>query len=162
MFQAISDMTSYHFGVPHSQVMWLAQMSLPITCVLLLPIACLSEFLSMRVLILIFNTINVVGSIIKVAAGRLYFEWLLVSQVLQLTTRVAYTAFGSQVANIWCKKNEISRGTAVTVAGMALGMGLGNGIPPMLITNQLNNSSVRAIGDILTIICLNISYIFAG
>ena len=99
----------------------------------------------MRILILIFNAVSVVGSIIKVAAGRIYFEWLLVSQVLQLTTRVAYVAYGSQVANIWCKKNEISRGTAVFAAGMAFGMGLGYKIPPMLISNQPENSTVRTI-----------------
>jgi len=127
------------------QVIWLAQMSLPIHCLLLLPIAYLSEVLNMRILILIFNAVCVVGSIIKVAAGRIYFEWLLVSQVLQVTTRVAYVAYGSQVANIWCKKNEISRGTAVFVAGMAFGMGLGYRIPPMLISNQLENSTVRTI-----------------
>ena len=120
-------------------------MSLPIHCLLLLPIAYLSEVLNMRILILIFNAVCVVGSIIKVAAGRIYFEWLLVSQVLQVTTRVAYVAYGSQVANIWCKKNEISRGTAVFVAGMAFGMGLGYRIPPMLISNQLENSTVRTI-----------------
>ena len=146
MFQPISNITAYHFGVQVSQVIWLAQMSLPITCLTLLPIAYLSEVFNMRILLLSFNALLIIGSIIKIAVGRIYFEWLMCGQAIQLVTRVAFYAYGSKIANIWCKKNEISRGTAVIVAGMVFGMGLGFYIPPFLTTNQLNiqlqNSSV--------------------
>ena len=139
MFQSIADLVANHFTVSLNQVVWLAQMPLVLSCLILLPIACLSEIFTMRTLLMSFNLLLIIGSIIKIAAGRLHFEWLIFGHMLQMSVRVAYNCYAGNIANIWCRQDEISRGTAANVAGYSLGIGLAYIIPPLVLTNQFTD-----------------------
>ena len=130
MFQPISEVISDYYNITDNQVIWLAQVSLVSLCLVLFPSAFLSDAVSVRSVVIGSSIIILIGSGIKtIAIERDQFWLLLVGQILSQATRAIGQPYGGRLANLWFKRNEISKAVGICSGGFTLGAGLGYVIP---------------------------------
>ena len=94
----------------------------------------------MRSVVISTNILLLTGCILKnIALERNLFGLLMFGQLLTQLPRSVSITYAGQLANVWCKSDEISRGTSVGISGMILGLGLGYIIPSAIIEDQLES-----------------------
>ena len=95
----------------------------------------------MRTVVLSTNILLLVGCILKnVALDENLFGLLMFGQLLTQIPRSVSITYAGQLANLWNKSDEISRGTSMGISGFILGLSLGYIIPPAIITDQIENN----------------------
>ena len=98
----------------------------------------------MRAVVLSANFLLLVGCILKnVALDESLFGLLMFGQLLTQMPRSVSITYAGQLANLWCKSEEISRGTSMGISGFILGFCLGYIIPPAVIEDQ--NETLKSI-----------------
>ena len=105
------------------------------------------------------SIVILIGSVIKtIALERNQFWLLLIGQILTQATRAIGQPYGGRLANLWFKRNEISKAVGICSGGFTLGAGLGYVIPALVVVDQaaageelnLTNSTVLEIDYDLT------------
>ena len=95
----------------------------------------------MRTVVLSTNILLLIGCILKnIALDRNLFGLLMFGQVLTQIPRSVSITYAGQLANLWSKSDEISRGTSMGISGFILGLSLGYIIPPAIIEDQIENN----------------------
>ena len=61
---------------------------------------------------------------------------LLIGQIFSQSTRSIGQPYGGRLANLWFKRNEISKAVGVCSGGFTLGAGLGYVIPALVVVDQ--------------------------
>ena len=83
LFQSITGLTSHYYNVTEDDVTWLAQVSMVLMCLTLVPTTFLSEVFTMRTVVISTNVVLLIGCILKtVALQRNLYGLLMVGQVI--------------------------------------------------------------------------------
>ena len=83
------------------------------------------------------SIVILIGSVIKtIALERDQFWLLLIGQILSQGTRAIGQPYGGRLANLWFKRNEISKAVGICSGGFTLGAGLGYVIPALVVVDQ--------------------------
>lgn len=83
------------------------------------------------------SIVILIGSFIKtIALERDQFWLLLIGQIFSQSTRAIGQPYGGRLANLWFKRNEISKAVGICSGGFTLGAGLGYVIPTLVVIDQ--------------------------
>ena len=83
LFQSITGLTSHYYNVSEDDITWLAQVSMVLMCITLVPTTFLSEVFTMRTVVISTNVVLLIGCILKtVALQRNLYGLLMVGQVI--------------------------------------------------------------------------------
>ena len=142
MFQSINGLIADFYGINENLALWLGQISLILLAIVLFPFAFLSDFVSVRKVVMTSCTLVAVGSFLKTLAAlpltatRNFFPLLILGQAVSQIPRAITLPYAGRLANLMLKSDEIARGVSIGTSGQTLGLGLGYLLPAVIVTNQ--------------------------
>lgn len=142
MFQSINGLVADFYGINENLALWLGQISLVLLAIVLFPFAFLSDFVSVRKVIMTSCILVAVGSFLKTLAAlpltatRNFFPLLILGQATSQIPRAITLPYAGRLANLMLKSDEIARGVSIGTSGQTLGLGLGYLLPAVIVTNQ--------------------------
>ena len=142
MFQSINGLVAEFYGINENLALWLGQISLVLLAIVLFPFAFLSDFVSVRKVIMTSCILVAVGSFLKTLAAlpftatRNFFPLLILGQAASQIPRAITLPYAGRLANLMLKSDEIARGVSIGTSGQTLGLGLGYLLPAVIVTNQ--------------------------
>ena len=142
MFQSIYGLVADFYGINESLAIWLGQISLILLALVLFPFAFLSDFVSVRKVVMTSCILVAVGSFLKTLAAlpltatRDLFPLLMFGQAISQIPRAITLPYAGRLANLMLKSDEIARGVSIGTSGQTLGLGLGYLLPAIIVTNQ--------------------------
>ena len=142
MYQSIYGLVADFYGIKENLAMWLGQISLVLLALVLFPFAFLSDFVSVRKVVMTSCILVSVGSFLKTLAAlpltatRDLFPLLMFGQAISQIPRAITLPYAGRLANLMLKSDEIARGVSIGTSGQTLGLGLGYLLPAVIVTNQ--------------------------
>ena len=142
MFQSINGLVADFYGINENLALWLGQISLVLLAIVLFPFAFLSDFVSVRKVVMTSCILVAVGSLLKTLAAlpltatRNFFPLLMLGQAVSQIPRAITLPYAGRLANLMLKSDEIARGVSIGTSGQTLGLGLGYLLPAVIVTNQ--------------------------
>ena len=142
MFQSINGLVAEFYGINENLALWLGQISLILLAIVLFPFAFLSDFVSVRKVVMTSCILVAVGSFLKTLAAlpltatRNFFPLLILGQATSQIPRAITLPYAGRLANLMLKSDEIARGVSIGTSGQTLGLGLGYLLPAVIVTNQ--------------------------
>ena len=132
MFQSIYNLVADFYDVSGNEAIWLGQMSLVTLSLVLFPSAFLSDFVSVRFIVIVSSAMVVTGTLLKTAASlplqhaeesnRDLFPLLFTGQFISQFPRAIALPYAGRMANLFFKSNEIARAVACSTSGFTLGL----------------------------------------
>ena len=142
MFQSIYSLVANFYNIDENLTLMLGQISLILLAIVLLPYAFLSDFVSVRNVVITSSMMVAIGSTLKTLASmpldvsRNLFPLLFIGQVISQVPRAIALPYASRLANLLLPTDKIARAVALSTSGFTLGLGLGYIVPAATITNQ--------------------------
>ena len=142
MFQSINSLVANFYNIDENLTLMLGQISLILLAIVLLPYAFLSDFVSVRNVVITSSMMVAIGSTLKTLASmpldvsRNLFPLLFIGQVISQVPRAIALPYASRLANLLLPTDKIARAVALSTSGFTLGLGLGYIVPAATITNQ--------------------------
>ena len=142
MFQSIYGLVADFYGIKENLAIWLGQISLVLLALVLFPFAFLSDFVSVRKVVMTSCILVAIGSFLKTLAAlpltatRDLFPLLMFGQTISQIPRAITLPYAGRLANLMLKSDEIARGVSIGTSGQTLGLGLGYLLPAVFVTNQ--------------------------
>ena len=142
MYQSIYGLVADFYGIKENLAIWLGQISLVLLALVLFPFAFLSDFVSVRKVVMTSCILVAVGSFLKTLAAlpltptRDLFPLLMFGQAISQIPRAITLPYAGRLANLMLKSDEIARGVSIGTSGQTLGLGLGYLLPAVIVTNQ--------------------------
>ena len=131
MFQSIYSLVADFYNVNENSALMLGQVSLILLAIVLFPSAFLSDFVSVRRVVITSSIMVAVGSILKMLATiplesmpvKSLFPLLFTGQVVSQMPRAIALPYAGRLANLMLSSNEIARAVALGSSGFTLGQG---------------------------------------
>ena len=142
MFQSIYSLVANFYNIDENLALMLGQISLILLAIVLLPYEFLSDFVSVRNVVITSSMMVAIGSTLKTLASmpldvsRNLFPLLFIGQVISQVPRAIALPYASRLANLMLPTDKIARAVALSTSGFSLGLGLGYIVPAATITNQ--------------------------
>ena len=142
MFQSIYSLIADFYQIDEDLALMLGQISLILLAIVLFPCAFLSDFVSVRSVVISSSVLVAIGSILKTLASmplgvsRNLFPLLFTGQIISQIPRAIALPYAGRLANLMLPSNQIARATALGTSGFTLGLGLGYIVPAVIVTNQ--------------------------
>ena len=142
MFQSIYSLVADFYKIDEDLALMLGQISLILLAIVLFPCAFLSDFVSVRSVVISSSVMVAIGSILKTLASlpsdfsRNLFPLLFVGQIISQIPRAIALPYAGRLANLMLPSNQIARAVALGTSGFTLGLGLGYIVPAVIVTNQ--------------------------
>ena len=142
MFQSIYTIVADFYNIEQDFALMLGQISLILLAFVLFPCAFLSDFVSVRKVVIASSVVVAIGSTLKTLASmplefsKNLFPLLLIGQIISQIPRAIALPYAGRLANLMLQSNQIARAVALGTSGFTLGMGLGYIIPAVIVTNQ--------------------------
>ena len=142
MFQSIYSLVADFYKIDEDLALMLGQVSLILLAIVLFPCAFLSDFVSVRSVVISSSVMVAIGSTLKTLASipsdfsRNLFPLLFVGQIISQIPRAIALPYAGRLANLMLPSNQIARAVALGTSGFTLGLGLGYIVPAVIVTNQ--------------------------
>ena len=142
MFQSIYRLIADFYQIDEDLALMLGQISLILLAIVLIPCAFLSDFVSVRNVVISSSVLVAIGSILKTLASmpldfsRNLFPLLFTGQIISQIPRAIALPYAGRLANLMLPSNQIARAVALGTSGFTLGLGLGYIVPAVIVTNQ--------------------------
>ena len=142
MFQSIYSLVADFYKIDENLALMLGQISLILLAIVLFPCAFLSDFVSVRSVVISSSVMVAIGSTLKTLASipsefsRNLFPLLFVGQIISQIPRAIALPYAGRLANLMLPSNQIARAVALGTSGFTLGLGLGYIVPAVIVTNQ--------------------------
>ena len=142
MFQSIYSLIADFYQIDEDLALMLGQISLILLAIVLIPCAFLSDFVSVRNVVISSSVLVAIGSILKTLASmpldfsRNLFPLLFTGQIISQIPRAIALPYAGRLANLMLPSNQIARAVALGTSGFTLGLGLGYIVPAVIVTNQ--------------------------
>ena len=123
IYQSIYGLVADFYGINENLAMWLGQISLVLLALVLFPFAFLSDFVSVRKVVMTSCILVAVGSFLKTLAAlpltatRDLFPLLMFGQAISQIPRAITLPYSGRLANLMLKSDEIARGVSIGTSG---------------------------------------------
>ncbi|XP_006890609.1 PREDICTED: feline leukemia virus subgroup C receptor-related protein 1 [Elephantulus edwardii] len=153
-YSIISNVFEGFYGVSSLHIDWLSMVYMLAYVPLIFPATWLLDTKGLRLTVLLGSGLNCLGAWVKCGSVQPHLFWVtMLGQCLCSVAQVFILGLPSSIASVWFGPKEVSTACATAVLGNQLGTAVGFLLPPVLVPNTQNNTSLLA---------CNISTMFYG
>ncbi|XP_007950884.1 feline leukemia virus subgroup C receptor-related protein 1 [Orycteropus afer afer] len=153
-YSIITNVFEGFYGVSSLHIDWLSMVYMLAYVPLIFPATWLLNTRGLRLTALLGSGLNCLGAWVKCGSVQPHLFWVtMLGQSLCSVAQVFILGLPSRIASVWFGPKEVSTACATAVLGNQLGTAVGFLLPPVLVPNTQNNTSLLA---------CNISTMFYG
>uniref|UniRef100_A0A4X2KZE7 Choline/ethanolamine transporter FLVCR1 n=1 Tax=Vombatus ursinus TaxID=29139 RepID=A0A4X2KZE7_VOMUR len=144
-YSIISNVFEDFYGVPSMDIDWLSMIYMLVYVPLIFPAAWLLNKWGLRLTALLGSGFNALGAWVKCGSVARDLYWVtMLGQLLCSVAQVFILGLPSHVASVWFGPREVSTACATAVLGNQLGVAVGFLLPPVLVPNTKNDTTLMA------------------
>uniref|UniRef100_G1SMK1 Choline/ethanolamine transporter FLVCR1 n=1 Tax=Oryctolagus cuniculus TaxID=9986 RepID=G1SMK1_RABIT len=142
-YSIISNVFEGFYGVSLLHIDWLSMVYMLAYVPLIFPATWLLDTRGLRLTALLGSGLNCLGAWIKCGSVQRHLFWVtMLGQCLCSVAQVFILGLPSRIASVWFGPKEVSTACATAVLGNQLGTAVGFLLPPVLVPNTQNNTSL--------------------
>ncbi|XP_043819343.1 feline leukemia virus subgroup C receptor-related protein 1 isoform X1 [Dromiciops gliroides] len=144
-YSIISNVFEDFYDVPLTDIDWLSMIYMLAYVPFIFPATWLLDKGGLRLTALLGSGFNALGAWVKCGSVARDLYWVtMLGQCLCAVAQVFILGLPSHVASVWFGPREVSTACATAVLGNQLGVAVGFLLPPVLVPNTKNDSSLMA------------------
>ncbi|XP_012589655.1 PREDICTED: feline leukemia virus subgroup C receptor-related protein 1, partial [Condylura cristata] len=144
-YSIISNVFEGFYGVSSLHIDWLSMVYMLAYVPLIFPATWLLSTRGLRVSSLLGSALNCLGACVKCFSVGPHLFWVtMLGQCLCSVAQVFILGLPSRIASVWFGPKEVSTACATAVLGNQLGTAIGFLLPPVLVPNTQNDTSLLA------------------
>ncbi|XP_062066305.1 heme transporter FLVCR1 [Lepus europaeus] len=142
-YSIISNVFEGFYGVSLLHIDWLSMVYMLAYVPLIFPATWLLDTRGLRLTALLGSGLNCLGAWVKCGSVQRHLFWVtMLGQCLCSVAQVFILGLPSRIASVWFGPKEVSTACATAVLGNQLGTAVGFLLPPVLVPNTQNNTSL--------------------